>query len=120
MDEQLYKEIIIEHWQNPHHYGELKKPDIDASDVNPLCGDEIRIMLHVQEGVIKDISFVGQGCAISKAAASLLTDEVIGKKVEEVKNLSAEEFLKTLGVVLTPARTKCALLGYSILKKAIK
>ncbi len=119
MSDELYKEIILEHWKDPHHYGILKKADIDVTEMNELCGDEIRVMVKLNQGKIEGFSFVVRGCSIAKAGGSILSDLVIGKKILDVKKITPEKFLKEIGVEFTPARTKCALLAYSTLQKAI-
>ncbi len=113
----LYREIILEHWEHPQNYGVIKNADIDAVETNPLCGDALRLTIKIEKGSIKKILFSGEGCAISKASASLFTEEVKGKSLEEVKKISSEDVLGLLGVELTPARIKCALLVYNTLKK---
>lgn len=119
MDDQLYKEIILEHWKNPHNFGELKNADIDVTDLNELCGDEIRIMAKINNGKIEKIMFLAKSCSIAKAGGSILMDITEGKKITDLKKITPEKFLKEIGVKLTPARTKCALLGFSTLQKAI-
>jgi nitrogen fixation NifU-like protein len=119
MTDPLYREIILEHWKNPHNFGVIENPDIDVSDVNLLCGDAVRITVKVKNSSIDKIKFKGQGCAISQAAASILTDTVSAKQVAIVKNSTPEEFLEEIGIELTPARLKCALLPYSTLKKGL-
>lgn len=119
MDE-LYREIILEHWKNPLNYGVIKNADIDISDTNPLCGDEIRITAKIENNIITDILFISEGCAISTASASLFTEKVKGMDITEIKNLSPDDALSELGVDLTPSRTKCALLVSATLQKALK
>lgn len=120
MNDPLYREIILEHWKNPHNYGELEKADIDIADVNLLCGDDVRLMMKLDNDTIKQITFTGRGCAISQASSSILTDLVTGKQIEDIKHISPEDFLEELGVELTPARTKCALLSFSTLQKGLQ
>jgi nitrogen fixation NifU-like protein len=119
MSDVLYKEIILEHWKNPHNYGELKNADIDALEMNELCGDEIRIMAKIKNGKIEKITFTARGCSIAKAGGSILTDLVTGKSIKDIKKITPEKFLKEIGVEFTPARTKCALLGLETLQKAL-
>lgn len=119
MDDVLYKEIILEHWKNPHNYGQLKNADIDILEMNELCGDEIRVMAKIKKGKIERISFIAKACSIAKAGGSILTDLVTGEKISDIKKISPEKFLKGIGVEFTPARTKCALLAYSALQKNI-
>jgi nitrogen fixation protein NifU and related proteins len=112
----LYRENILEHYQNPSNYGTIDEPDITYEDTNPLCGDRIRIDLKVQDGKIAEIKFSGRGCAISQAAASILTEMVEGEDLETVRDLSAQDILDELAIPISPARVKCALLGLKVLK----
>ena len=115
--EDLYRENILDHYQNPRNYGTLDEPDISYEDDNPLCGDVIRldIKLDDQKRVVQ-VAFSGQGCAISQASASMLTEEILGKTLEEVKQISKEDVLDLLGIQLGPVRIKCALLSLKVLK----
>ena len=116
----LYAEIILDHYQHPHHAGTLEQPTISAEDSNPLCGDKIRLdLLLDQNGKIIDVGFVGEGCAISQASASMLTDELIGKTIEEAEQLQNEDIYAMVQVLLSPARVKCALLSLATLKKGV-
>lgn len=117
----MYREVILEHYKDPEHKGELDPADYKYEDENPLCGDHIEITLQTDKnGVIKDARFSGHGCAISQAAADLVLDEVIGKNIEEVKHMTKEDVLDLLGLeTLGPARMKCALLSLKVLKSAI-
>ncbi|MCL4561726.1 MAG: SUF system NifU family Fe-S cluster assembly protein [Chloroflexi bacterium] len=113
----FYRELIIEHYKNPSHKGELNPNDITFEDENPLCGDQIRIDLRVgADGKITEAVFSGHGCAISQASADLLLDEVVGKTLEEVKTIGKNEILNVLGIELGPVRLKCALLPLKVLK----
>ena len=120
MSDQIYREIILEHWKHPQNYGVLQPADIDVSDSNPLCGDQIRITAQVKDGKVTKLSFTAEGCAVSKASASLYTEEVKGKTFEAISAMTPEDVVGLLEVVLTPARTKCALLVYQTLMKGIK
>jgi nitrogen fixation protein NifU and related proteins len=115
----LYRQDILDHSQNPRNFGTLDHPDISAEDSNPLCGDKIRMDLRVKEGTIEDVKFTGIGCSISRAAASMLTEEIKGKTLEEVKQIGREEVLELLGIELGPVRLKCALLALKTLKVGI-
>jgi nitrogen fixation NifU-like protein len=115
----LYREVILDHYQNPRNYGTLENPDISAQDSNPLCGDEIQIDLKVKDGIIDQVRFSGKGCSISKAAASMLTEAIEGKSIEEVKKMNREDILEMLGIELGPVRLKCALLSLKALKIGI-
>jgi nitrogen fixation NifU-like protein len=112
----LYRQNILDHYQNPRNWGTLPKPDITAEDANPLCGDRLRMDLTVKDGRIDQVRFTGEGCSISRAAASMLTEEIQGKTVEEVKRIGREEVLEMLGIELGPVRLKCALLALKTLK----
>lgn len=117
----IYREIILDHYQHPHHHGELDNADATYSDVNTSCGDEIRMDLKVgPDGRVADVGFSGHGCAISQASASLLSDQIIGMPVDDVLKLGRQDVLDNLGgITLTPIRLKCALLGLGVLKAAI-
>jgi nitrogen fixation NifU-like protein len=113
----LYREVIIEHYKNPGYRGELDPHDISFEDENPLCGDHIRIDVRLDEqGRVKEAAFSGHGCAISQASADLLLEDIIGKTVEEVKELNKQNVLDLLGIELGPVRLKCALLPLKVLK----
>lgn len=116
----LYRELIIERYKKPLYRGELDPHDISFEDDNPLCGDHIRIDLRVDENeVVTEAAFDGQGCAISQASADLLVESVIGKPLEEVKQLTKEDVLDMLGLELGPVRLKCALLSLKVLKAGV-
>jgi len=120
MQDTLYREIILEHWKNPHNFGILEVSTYDVMGSNSICGDSIRITIQVKNKKIEQIMFISEGCAISKASGSILTDVVMKKKIVDIKKITPDNFLKLLGIDLTPARTKCALLSYSILQTAIQ
>ncbi|MCD6128667.1 SUF system NifU family Fe-S cluster assembly protein [Candidatus Bipolaricaulota bacterium] len=113
-----YEELILEHWRNPRNKGSLENPDIDVVEANPLCGDVVRLQLSVKEGTVKDVRFEGQGCAISQAAASLLTEMIKGKTVSELEEMKDEELLSALGGVIK-TRLSCALLPLRALRKGL-
>ena len=116
----LYREQIIDRYQNPLYRGNLDPHDITFEDANPLCGDEIRIDLRVDEdNRIKEAVFSGHGCAISQASADLLMERIQGKSLEEVKTLTKEDILEMLGIELGPVRLKCALLSLKVLKAGV-
>lgn len=117
----LYRELILEHYRHPHNAGTLDHPDITHEEHNPLCGDRIRIDLQIEDGVITDIRFQGRGCAISQASASLLTDEIKGMPVEAARQFSKEQLLDLIGIPLdkNPVRIKCALLSLKTLKAGL-
>ncbi len=116
----IYKEIILDYYRNPRNFGKMEKFDSSARDSNPLCGDEIEMQVKFEGSKISEVRFVGRGCAISQASASMLTELAKGKDVEWVKNLSKDDILKMLGNPdLGPSRIKCALLGMKVLKQAV-
>ncbi len=115
----LYREQILDHYRNPHNKGELDPNDATFEDTNPLCGDKIRIDLRLSGDVVSEIAFSGRGCAISQASASILTDLVKGETIEEVLAFDKDDLLDELGIPISPARIKCALLGLHVLKGAI-
>ncbi len=116
----LYREVIIEHYKNPGYKGVLDPHDISFEDENPLCGDHIRIDLRVKDGVVSEAAFSGHGCAISQASADLLLESVIGKTLDEVKVIGKQDVLDNLGIeTLGPVRIKCALLSLKVLKAGV-
>jgi len=114
----FYKDYILDHYRNPRNFGHLENPDAAAEDLNPLCGDKIRFELKIDDGRVSDVRFSGKGCAISQAAASMLSDEVKGLTVEEVARLPLERALENVGIGISPARMKCVTLGLKVLKSA--
>jgi len=117
MSQDMYREQIIDLYENPLNFGEIENPNFTYEEDNPLCGDEIRIDVKLDENNrVVDVMWSGDGCAISQAAASLLTDEVKGKTLEEVRNFDKDELLELLGIQLSMMRVKCALLSLKVLK----
>ena len=112
----LAMENILDHYENPRNKGRLEHPDISHEEDNPVCGDRIRIDLKVVEGRITDVRFDGRGCSISQASASMLTDEIKGKTLDEVRRLDRQALLNLLGIPIGPVRMKCALLSLKVLK----
>ena len=119
--EQMYREVILDHYKNPRGHGALEHADAQAEGQNPLCGDEVTIYVRFAEDgeTIDDVGFEGRGCAISQAATSMLTDLVKGRKASEVATLPKDELLEEIGIPLTPIRLKCAILGLGVLKVAL-
>jgi len=119
--EQMYREVILDHYKNPRGHGVIDPADASAEGQNPLCGDEVSIYVAFGEDgdTIDEIKFSGRGCAISQAATSMLTEMVQGRSASEVATLSRDELLEEIGIPLTPVRLKCALLGLSTLKLAL-
>lgn len=115
----IYREIILEHYKNPSNRGALDPNDFTYEDVNPLCGDEIRIDVRVQDDRISEIRFSGRGCAVSQASASILTEMVDGRTLAEVKAIGRDELLAEIGIPVSPARMKCAMLGLKVLKAGV-
>jgi nitrogen fixation NifU-like protein len=116
----LYRDEILEHYRNPHNFGTLETPTTAKEGANPLCGDRITLMLAINDdGVIEDVAFTGRGCAISQASASMLTDEIKGKPLSEIAALGKDDVLKNLGIEISPARMKCAMLSLETLKAAV-
>lgn len=114
----FYRDYILDHYRNPRNFGRLQDPDAQAEDLNPLCGDQIRMELKVEDGVVSDLRFSGKGCAISQASASMLTEVVKGMKLSDVAKLSKDAVLENVGIGISPTRMKCALLGLRVLKSA--
>ena len=118
----LYRDFILEHYRNPHNKGTLDPHDLHFADSNPTCGDEMSMTLRLDDGrsVIADVAFDGRGCAISQASASILTDELRGQSLDEVRAMNPGDLLDELGVPIGPARLKCALLAYKVLQGAVR
>ena len=115
----FYKEYILDHYRNPRNFGHLEAPTASAEDLNPLCGDKIRFELLVgDDGRVSDVRFSGKGCAISQASASMLSESLKGEKLEDVARFSQERVLENVGIGISPARMKCAMLGLKVAKSA--
>jgi nitrogen fixation protein NifU and related proteins len=119
--EQMYREVILDHYKNPRGHGPLAGADVSAEGMNPLCGDEVAVAVAFGEDgdTIRDVRFEGRGCAISQAATSMLMEMVKGRKASEVAGMPKEELLEEVGIPLTPVRLKCAILGLGVLKLAL-
>ena len=114
----FYRDYILDHYRNPRDFGTLEHADVEAEDLNPLCGDQIRMQLELDDGVVKDVRFSGKGCAISQASASMLTETVKGMKLSDVAKLRKEVVLENVGIGISPTRMKCAMLGLRVLRSA--
>ena len=117
--DQLYREVILDHYKNPRGHGLLDSPDGVAEGQNPLCGDEVTVSVRFDGDVIAGVGFEGRGCAISQAATSMLTELVVGRNADEVARMPKEELLEEIGIPLSPVRLKCAILGFGTLKVAL-
>ncbi len=119
--DQMYREVILDHYKNPRGHGALEHADAQAEGQNPLCGDEVSIYVAFGDDgeTIEEVKFSGRGCAISQAATSMLTEMVKGRKASEVAVLPKEELLEEIGIPLSPVRLKCAILGLGTLKVAL-
>jgi nitrogen fixation NifU-like protein len=116
----LYRDEILEHYRHPHNFGTLEQPDVSHEMANPLCGDRITLMLGLNdEGTVEEVAFTGRGCAISQASASMLTDEIKGKSLAEIAQLGRQDVLDNLGIDISPARLKCAMLSLETLRAAV-
>jgi len=115
-----YNEIILDHFRNPRNYGRLASPDVVYEEVNPLCGDRIRIELEIRDRVITAAQFVGDGCAISIAAASILTGLITGANIESEEIISDENLIESLASEIKPSRRKCALLPLAALRSGVE
>jgi nitrogen fixation protein NifU and related proteins len=115
-DDQFYREYILDHYKNPRNYGRLENADISHEEDNPLCGDVVGMDFRIKDGTIDDIKFHGRGCAISQASASLLTERIKGLSLDDAKKINKDDVLGELGIDISPARIKCALLPLKVLK----
>lgn len=115
----IYREVILDHFKNPRNFGQIKNPSASFSLYNSACGDRIEIDVKMKSEIIEEIKFHGEGCAISTASASMLTEWATGKNIEEIRRFTTEDILKMLGITLTPTRLKCALLPLEVLHKIL-
>ncbi|HMF29686.1 MAG TPA: SUF system NifU family Fe-S cluster assembly protein [Candidatus Cybelea sp.] len=114
----FYRDYILDHYRHPRNFGHLERIDVQAEDLNPLCGDQIRMELELDDGIVKDVRFSGKGCAISQASASMLTERVKGMRLADIAKLSKDAVLEDVGIGISPTRMKCAMLGLRVLKSA--
>ncbi len=115
----LYREYILEHYKSPHNKGDIAHPDRFAAYANPFCGDRLQMGVRLEGDRVVEVRFNGTGCAISQASASMLTDEIQGKTLAELAEITKEDIFEMLGIPLSPARQKCALLAWEVLRKGI-
>jgi nitrogen fixation NifU-like protein len=115
----LYRQIILEHYKNPQNKGKLLAPDVVIEDANPLCGDNLEVFLKIKDNKLADISFEGKGCALSIATASILSEEIKGKNISEINNLTREDVYALIGIDVSPARNKCVMLSLVAIKKGL-
>ena len=121
MNEELYKQNIIDHYKNPHHKGRLKDSDLQAIGNNPLCGDKLSVYIKLdKDGKACDVSFDGDGCAISVASASILMDNLLGKHINEMRLITPGDVYDMLGIKVSAGRINCALLAYKALNESFK
>ncbi len=119
MVDSFQMEVILDHYRNPRNFGKMENPDITHEEGNISCGDLIRVDLKIKDNIIEDIKFSGKGCTISQASASIMTEIVKGKNLEEVKKIDKTDLLKAIGVPISMIRMKCALLGLKVLKVGV-
>ena len=119
MDEQFYREQILDHYREPRGQGTLDPCDALAAVTNPMCGDEVAVTLRIAEGVLSEFAFVGRGCAISQAATSMLTEELVGQSIEQIRAMGLDDMRELLGIELSPARVRCAVLGLGAVQEAL-
>ena len=119
-EEEIYRENILDHYKHPHNAGALKYYTLKHRELNPLCGDEIELFVKLDQEKIEDVAFIGHGCAISQASASMLTDFIRGKKLADLKKMNKQDILDMLGIPIGLVRMKCALLSLTTLHKALE
>ena len=118
--EGIYRENIIDHYKYPRNFGNLENPDAEYKEFNPLCGDEATFRIKIENNKIKEIKFIGKGCAISMASCSILTEKIKGKSLNEARKLEKEQVYDMLSIPISPQRVKCALLSWETLRRLIK
>lgn len=119
-DDGVQAEIVLEHYREPHNYGTLDDPTVSVTEANPVCGDTVNLSLLIENDRIKEVKFVGKGCSISQASASMLTDRIQGKTLSEVKSIDEKSIIDMIGLNLGPTRERCALLSFNTLQKCIE
>src|SRR3989344_2737630 len=119
-EEEIYRENIIDHFKNPRNYGEIVEAEIKHSELNSVCGDMIQLFVKLKEGKVEDVKFKGNGCAISMAATSMMTEILKKKTLEEIKKLNEEDIFEILGIKLSVVRMKCGLLCLNTLMKGLE
>lgn len=120
MSDDLYREIILDRYRDPQFKGELKSADVDVSESNPLCGDELRVQLKFDSSQrVSEVGWTGQGCAISLSSADMLAEKLVGMSIEEIRTLDKDDILSMMGIDPGPTRLKCALLSLSTVKKGL-
>jgi len=119
-EDELYKENILDHYKHPHNKGTLKEHTFKHNELNPTCGDEITLYMNIKNNKVESVSFEGHGCAISQASASLLTDEIKGKTLDQLKKLTKEDVYKLLGIPISVTRIRCALLSLRTIQEGLK
>ena len=117
--EMMYQEQILDHYKSPRNFGKIENASVHHHEYNPLCGDEIELFLILNDKKVVDVKFHGKGCAISQASASMLTEQIKGKSIDELKKLTKESILEMLSIPISPVRLKCALLSLDTLKNSI-
>lgn len=119
MDDDLYRQYILDHYRDPRNHGHLEHPDVHAGDTNPLCGDRIELDLALDGDRVAQVRFAGRGCAISQASASMLTERIEGATLDELRALRPADVFDMLGITIGPARQRCALLALRVLHQGI-
>lgn len=119
LEDEERMEFIMDHYRHPHNFGTMENPTEEITEYNPVCGDAVKVSILIKDNMVQDIRFVGRGCSISQAAASILTDEVKGKSMEELRNMTEKEHLDRIGIRLGPSREKCAILSFNALRKML-
>jgi len=116
MDDEIYKENLLDHYRNPHNFGKLKFPDLELREFNPVCGDEIELFVNFDNDKVSEVKFSGKGCAISQASTSMLTDFIMSKTKKEISQITKEDVLNLLGIKVGIVRLKCAMLALTALQ----